>query len=132
MPEYQLGDPLHGYTDQPPPSSMQSIAEMYAALEAYRAEHGPFLREIRCGAKVVDYLREKPPATEVPTVPSVMSASVPIIDDSDVPPGYARQVFDDGSTRDIQLLRFEINPEAVADMLKVSFPAIRQMGIRDA
>lgn len=130
MTEYQMGAPLPGYTSEPP--SMQSITEMQAALDAYRAERGPVLREIRCGAKVMDYLREKLPTTEAAPSPIAWATSVPIIDDRDVPPGYARQVFDDGTTHDIQLLRFEINPDAVAEVLKVQFPGCGEMRFHDA
>ena len=103
LPQFEGLAELRGYTEQP--TTMQSLNEMLATLESYRAERGPFLREIRCGAKVVDYLREKLPTAEAPPWPSVMAASVPIIDDSAVPPGPAgaradAAAPDRGATRD--------------------------------
>lgn len=99
---------------------------MLARIERYRAEHGPYLREIRCGYKVLDHLRETLPKAEPGPRPLPMP-SVPLIDDSNVPPGYARQVYDDGSTKDVQVLRFEFTPEAVADALKIDWPTPDQI-----
>jgi hypothetical protein len=77
---------------------MQALSETLASVEAYRAEHGPFLRELRCQTAVREHLENLLPSGDpLPLFPPV-STSVPLIDDDDVAAGMLRFVYDDGST----------------------------------
>jgi hypothetical protein len=100
------------------PLTFDQLAEQLAAIYA----HGPILREIRCGAGVIAYLKQQVPPSVAS--PWSMATSVPLVEDSSVEPGWIRQAYDDGTTRDVQVLRFEFRPEAAADYLKVDWPNV--------
>jgi hypothetical protein len=115
-----LGD-LPGYTDQPP--SMQSLNGMLASIEAYRAERGPVLREIRCQAPVREHLADTLSRGTPP--PSYLSAAlfgIPLIDDSGVPDGLLRFVYDGGTVAEIRVLAPATVRVSLSDWLNSLLP----------
>lgn len=81
---------------------LQNVRELYAAMDRYREQHGPMLRELRCPWGVRVFLQAVLPKAESAAVPSlVVPTGVPLIDDADVPAGHLRFVYDDDTTRDV-------------------------------
>jgi hypothetical protein len=92
-------------------------------MDRYRKQHGPFLRELRCTAVVRPYLvaligRGEAKPWELPPL-----TRVPLIDDADIPAGAVRFVYDDGTTRDVQVIA-AVQCEADTDWaFEIPFPA---------
>jgi hypothetical protein len=82
----------------------QNVLDFHAAMDRLREEHGPFLRELRCDATVLRYLTLKlPPSERKPWEPPPL-LGIPVIEDDDVPARHLRRVFDDGTTKDVEVL----------------------------
>jgi hypothetical protein len=115
---YTLGAPLPGYTAQPPLTT-ESLNDMLASLEAYRAEHGPVLRELRCQAAVREHLADTLSRGEpLPSCPPVTLFGIPLIDDDAVPAGVLRFVYDDGSSAEHRVLA----PQSLTDWANSLLP----------
>jgi hypothetical protein len=91
-------------TDPEPGDVWQNVLDLQAAMDRLRAEHGPFLRALRCDATVLQYLTLKlQPNKREPGDPPPLHG-IPVIEDDDVPARYLRRVYDDGTTEDAEVL----------------------------
>jgi hypothetical protein len=91
-------------TDPAPGDVWQNVLDLQAAMDRMREEHGPFLRELRCDATVLQYLTLKlQPNKREPGEPPPL-LGIPVIEDDDVPARHLRRVYDDGTTEDVEVL----------------------------
>lgn len=113
-----------GYTAEEPGEVWRNTLDLMRDLERYRAEHGPFLRELRCTALVSRYLAVKLPRGEATGYATM--TGVPVLVDEEVPVGKMRLVYDDGTTHDIQIFEAaaESGVEKLVQAFEIPFPPI--------
>jgi hypothetical protein len=87
------------------PDPLPSTAEILDRLARHRAEHGPFLRELRGSWFVVTYLAAALPKAETGPLCAAAFTGVPAIEDNDIPARHLRLVYDDDTTRDLEIIK---------------------------
>jgi hypothetical protein len=87
------------------PDAPPSTAELLDRLARHRAAHGPVLRELRGSWFVVTYLAAALPKAEPGPLCAAAFTGVPVIEDNDIAARHLRLVYDDDTTRDLEIIK---------------------------